>query len=64
MFKFLTDSIDNALSVSSDILDCEPPKRREVAKLLADGLTVWAAAEAAGVAVEVVEAIAEQEDCQ
>lgn len=59
MFKFLTDSIDNALSVTGDILDLETPKRREVAKLLADGLTVIAVAELTGVAVDIVEQVAE-----
>ena len=59
MFDFLTDSIDNALGVLGDLVDGETPSRRQVSKLLADGITIVAISEATGVAVEVLENLME-----
>jgi DNA-binding NarL/FixJ family response regulator len=55
MIDFLTDAIDNALKVTSDLFDPYATlDRRSVAKLIADGLTVAAIASAFGVAEDVI----------
>lgn len=62
MFSFLTNMIDNALGVASDILDGEVPSRRRVAQLLADGISVAAIAAMFGVGVDVIEALIDETD--
>lgn len=44
MFSFLTDSIENALNVTGKVMSGEDVSSREVAKLIADGVTVAACA--------------------
>ena len=55
MFDFLTNSIENALDVADGLLFGELPSKRQVAKLVADGVTVAAIASATGFGVEVIE---------
>lgn len=55
MFNFITDSIDNALSVVGDLVCGEMPTRQQVAKLIADGVSIAAISEATGFATEVIE---------
>lgn len=59
MFKFLADSIENAMDVATDVGDMltggELPDKSSLAQLIADGLTVAAAAELFGVAESVIE---------
>lgn len=55
MFDFLEKSIENALGITGDLLDGEAPKKEQVAKLIADGLTIAAISEMTGIAVEVIE---------
>ena len=62
MFSFLTNMIDNALGVASDILDGEAPSRRRVAQLLADGISVAAIAAMFGVGVDAIEALIDEAD--
>lgn len=59
MFDFLTDSIDNALGVIGGLVFGEIPSQRQVAKLIADGVSVYAIAEATGVAAEVIQGMVE-----
>lgn len=59
MLKFLTDSIENALDVVGDVMTGEEVDKRQVAKLIADGLSVAAVASATGLAVEVIEKMLE-----
>jgi hypothetical protein len=61
MFDFVFKSVDNALSLVTDVLDGEDIDRRKVSKLVADGISVAVIAEAAGVAVEVIEKLLESE---
>jgi hypothetical protein len=61
MFDFVFKSVDNALSLVTDVLDGEDIDRRKVSKLVADGISVVVIAEAAGVAVEVIEKLLESE---
>lgn len=60
MFNFLTDSIENALDVADSLLSLEAPKKRQVAKLIADGLSIYAVSEITGVAVEIIEKLVDE----
>jgi hypothetical protein len=62
MFSFLTNAIDNALSVAGDILDGKTPSRRRVAQLLSDGISITAIAALFGVGVEVIEGLIDEDD--
>ena len=55
MFTLLTDAIENALTVAGNVLTGETVSARQVAQLIADGMTVAAVASATGLAVEVIE---------
>lgn len=60
MFDFLTDSIENGLNVLGGLVEGELPTKRQVAKLLADGATVYGIAEATGLAVEVIQELVDE----
>jgi hypothetical protein len=62
MFNFLIDSVENALNVAQKtinyVVDDEPlPSKQEVSKLIADGLTIYAAAEVLDIGVDVIQGI-------
>lgn len=59
MFDFLEKSIENALGITGDLLDGEIPQKEQIAKLIADGLTIAAVSEMTGVAIEVIEKLQE-----
>jgi len=61
MLTFLTDAIDNALSVVGGVCTGELPAQRQVAQMLSDGVSIAAIAAGAGVAIEVIEKIVEGE---
>ena len=55
MLGFIFDSVDNAISVAGAVMSGEDVSRQQVSKLIADGLTVAAAAAALNVSVDFVE---------
>lgn len=57
MFDWLTDSVDNALSVADAVMTGEDIKQRQIAKLIADGMTVASAAAIVGVSADVLESL-------
>ena len=57
MFDFITDPIENALEVCDGILEGELPSKRQAAKLIADGVSIYTIAQASGFAVETIEAL-------
>lgn len=62
MFSKLTDMIDNALGVASDIMTGEVPSQRRVAQLLADGISVAAIAALFDVGIDVIEGLIDEND--
>lgn len=61
MFDFIFKSVDNALSLVGDIMTGEDIDRRKVSKLVADGVSIAVIASAAGVAVDVIEKLLEDD---
>ena len=63
MFKFLTDSVENAIDVATGtgrvLIGEEGPSKRQVAKLIADGLTIVAVADLYNVSTDVIESLIE-----
>lgn len=55
MFDFITDAVENALDVADGIVSGEDVTKRQVARLISDGLSVAAIASATGLAVSVIE---------
>lgn len=55
MFNFLTDAIDNTLTVVGGVLTGDLPTQRQAAQMISDGMTVAAVASATGLAVDVIE---------
>lgn len=60
MFGILTDSIENVLNIADSLLSGEDITKKEVAKLVNDGIEIAVIANAAGVGVEVIEALMEE----
>ena len=64
MFDFLINSVSNVLTVGQKtinyVVDDKPlPSKQEVSKLIADGLTIYAAAEVLDIGVDVIKDILE-----
>jgi len=59
MFGFLTDAVENALDIGGDLLEGELPAKRQVAKLVDAGVSVYAISEATGLATDVIESLLE-----
>lgn len=59
MFDFLTTAVENALDVADSFLSGEDVTKRQVARLVSDGLSIAAIASATGLAVEVIEKMVE-----
>lgn len=57
MFKILTDAVENALDVVVSPFSGDFPSKAQVAKLIADGITIYAISEATGIAVDALEKI-------
>ena len=55
MFGFITDAVENALDIADAVVSGDDITKRQVARLIADGLSVAAIASATGLAVEVIE---------
>lgn len=55
MFGFLTDAVENAFDVVDSVLSGEDVTKRQVARLVSDGVSIAAIASATGLAVDVVE---------
>lgn len=57
MFGFLTDTIENGLDILGGLTEGEVPTKRQIAKAIDAGVTIYALSEATGVAVDVLEGI-------
>jgi len=58
MFGFLTDPIENAIDVSTETLGMalggDGPNKRKIAKLVSDGVEIYAVAQMFGVGEDVI----------
>jgi hypothetical protein len=60
MFGLLTSAIENTLDITVNLLtEGELPTKRQVDKLIDDGVSIYAISEATGFAVDVIESIIE-----
>lgn len=55
MFDFITNAVENTLDVADAFLSGEDITKRQIARLVSDGLSVAAIASATGIAAEVVQ---------
>jgi transposase len=55
MFDFITDAVENALDVADSVISGEDVTKRQVARLVSDGLSIAAIASVTGLAVSVIE---------
>lgn len=53
--KTIVGAVENTLDVAEGLLDGELPSKRQIGKLISDGMTVAMLAEAYGVAESVIE---------
>lgn len=60
MFEFITDAVENALDIGSSILNVEDITKRQIAKLVSDGVSIYAIASATGLAEEVIQSIVDE----
>jgi len=57
IFGFIEDSIENGLDVFDALLDGEAPSKKQLAKMIADGVEIAAIATATGYGIEVLQNI-------
>jgi hypothetical protein len=57
MFGFFTDAVENVLGIGEGLLEGEVPTKRQLAKLVDAGLSVYAISEATGLAADVIESL-------
>lgn len=57
MFGILTDAIEETLNVGESLLSGEGVSKKQIAKLVDAGLTVYAISESTGLAVDVIESL-------
>lgn len=62
MFDFLTDSIHNALNVADGLMEGELPTKMQLARLIADGVSIAAISEVTGMTVNAIEEILYESD--
>jgi hypothetical protein len=55
MFNFITDAIENTLDVADSLISGEDVTKKQIAKLISDGLSVYAISSATGLAVDVIQ---------
>jgi len=60
MFNFITDAVENALDVADGLVSGEDITKRQIARLVSDGLSVVAIASATGLAADVIEKFLEE----
>ena len=60
MFGLLTDAIENTFDIMGELIDGELPSKRQVAKLIDAGVSIYAISEATGFAVEVIEELIDE----
>lgn len=60
IFNLIEDAITNALDIGESLIDGDGPSKRQVAKLISDGLTVAAIASATGLAIDVIQKMMEE----
>lgn len=61
LFNSITDAIENGLDILSGLAEGEAPSKRQIAKLISDGVSIYAISEATGIAVDVLESIIDSE---
>jgi len=59
MFGFFEDAVVNVLDIGSDLLEGELPSKRQLAKLVDAGMSIYAISEITGIATDVLENMAE-----
>ena len=59
MFGFFTNAVENALDIAEGLCYGELPSKRQIAKLVDAGLSIYAISELTGFAEDVIKEIAE-----
>ena len=57
MFDFITDSIENGLDILGGLVEGETPSKHQIAKLIADGVSIYSIAEVTGHSVDVIQSL-------
>lgn len=61
LFDAVTGAVENGLDILSGLADGELPTKRQLAKLISDGVSIYAISEATGVAVDSLKSIVDTE---
>lgn len=59
MFGFINDAIENTLDIGCAIVNGEDVTKKQVAKLISDGISIAVISSATGLAIDVIESIVE-----
>lgn len=61
IFNAVTDAVENGLDILGGLAEGETPTKRQLAKLISDGVSIYTISEATGIAVDVLESIVDSE---
>lgn len=61
IFDAITGVVENGLDILSGLAEGELPTKRQLAKLISDGVSIYAISEATGIAVDILESIVDTE---
>jgi len=59
MFGLFTSAVENVLDIAEGLCYGEMPTKRQVAKMVDAGLTIYAISEATGIAEDIIRSLAE-----
>ena len=57
IFDPITKAVENTLDIADGLVSGETPSKRQIAKLVSDGVSIYAISSATGIAVDVLESI-------
>lgn len=55
MFDFLTDAVENVLDIGDSLLSGEDVSKKQIAKLISDGVSIYTISSLTGLAVHTIE---------
>lgn len=61
IFNAVTDAVENGLDILGGLAEGETSTKRQLAKLISDGVSIYTISEATGIAVDVLESIVDSE---
>jgi hypothetical protein len=60
IFDPITKAVENTLDIADCLVSGEAPSKKQIAKLISDGVSIYAISSATGIAVDVLQSIIDE----